>query len=194
VAHHPLKILNLIEQRLNQEANNLAVKLRLRRMGKKKQPIYKIVAADSRSPRDGKFLESIGLYNPLTDPHTVNIKEERALYWLNNGAQPTETVKSLLRQRGITLKRELIRKGLSEDKIQSELEQWTKMQEAKQTSRNQRKKTKTKAKEVSEEANTAKSEGENVTPEKNTEQEVETEKSTAEVKGAASEENTTDKD
>jgi small subunit ribosomal protein S16 len=172
----------------------LAVKLRLRRMGKKKQPIYKIVAADSRSPRDGKFLESIGLYNPLTNPHTVNIKEDRALYWLNNGAQPTETVKSLLRQKGITLKRELFRKGLSEDKIQSELEQWTKMQEAKQTSRNQGKKTKSKTKDAGEEANAAKSEGENVTPEKNTEQEVESEKSTAEVKGAASEENTAEKE
>lgn len=170
----------------------MAVKIRLRRMGKKKQPIYKIVAADSRSPRDGKFLESLGLYNPLTNPHTINIKEDRALYWLNSGAQPTETVKSLLRQRGITLKRELIRKGLSEDKIQSELEQWTKMQEAKQTSRNQGKKTKTKTPVTSEEANTAKSEGENVTPEKNTEHKVETEKSTAEVKGATSEENTTE--
>lgn len=172
----------------------MAVKLRLRRMGKKKQPIYKVVAADARSPRDGKFLESIGLYNPLTDPHTVDIKEDRALYWLNKGAQPTETVKSLLRQRGITLKRELFRKGLSEDKIQSELEQWTKMQEAKQTSRKQGKKTKAKTEEVSEEANAAKSDDENVSPEKNTEQEVETEKSTAEVKGAASEENTEEKE
>ena len=85
----------------------MAVKLRLRRMGKKKQPIYKVVAADSRSPRDGKFLETMGLYNPLTDPHTVDIKEDRALYWLNNGAQPTDTVKSLLRQKGITLKKRI---------------------------------------------------------------------------------------
>lgn len=172
----------------------MAVKLRLRRMGKKKQPIYKVVAADSRSPRDGKFLESIGLYNPLTNPHTVDIKEDRVLYWLSKGAQPTDTVKSLLRQSGITLKRELIRKGLSEDKIQSELEQWTKLQEAKQTSRNQVKKTKMKTEEASEETNTAKSEGNNVAPEKNTEKEVETEKSTAEVKGAASEENTEGKE
>jgi small subunit ribosomal protein S16 len=172
----------------------LAVKLRLRRMGKKKQPIYKVVAADSRSPRDGKFLESLGLYNPLTNPHTIDIKEDRVLYWLDKGAQPTDTVKSLLRQRGITLKRELIRKGLSEDKIQSELEQWTKLQEAKQTSRNQGKKAKVKTEEASEEANTAKSDGENVAPEKNTENEVETEKSTAEVKGAASEENTEEKE
>ena len=77
-------------------------------MGKKKQPIYKVVAADSRAPRDGKFLESIGLYNPLTNPHTLDINEERAIYWLNMGAQPTDTVKSLLSQKGIILKRELI--------------------------------------------------------------------------------------
>jgi small subunit ribosomal protein S16 len=163
-------------------------------MGKKKQPIYKVVAADSRSPRDGKFLESIGLYNPLTNPHTVEIKEDRVLYWLNKGAQPTDTVKSLLRQRGITLKRELIRKGLSEDKIQSELEQWTKMQEAKQTSRSRGKKSKVKKEETNEEAIAAKSEGANVAAEKNTEQEVKTEKSTAEVKGATSEENTEGKE
>ncbi len=64
----------------------MGVKLRLRRMGKKKKPIYKIVAADVRSPRDGRFLEAVGLYNPLTEPHTVEIKEERVLYWLKNGA------------------------------------------------------------------------------------------------------------
>jgi small subunit ribosomal protein S16 len=167
----------------------LAVKLRLRRMGKKKQPIYKVVAADSRSPRDGKFLESIGLYNPLTNPQTVEIKEDRVLYWLDKGAQPTDTVKSLLRQKGITLKRELTHRGLSEDKIQSELEQWTKMQEAKQTSKKGEKKTKTK-KGANEEANTAKSDIVNDAPEKNTDQEVKTEKSTAEVKGATSEEKT----
>ena len=75
----------------------MAVKLRLRRMGKKKQPIYKMVAADSRSPRDGKFLEAVGFYNPLTNPHTLDLKEDRIMYWLNVGAQPTNTVKSLLR-------------------------------------------------------------------------------------------------
>ena len=108
----------------------MAVKLRLRRMGKKKQPLYKVVAADARSPRDGKFLEAIGTYNPLTNPHTVDIKEERALYWLNAGAQPTDTVKSLLKQKGIILKRELIRRGISEDKIQAEMENWVKLKEA----------------------------------------------------------------
>jgi small subunit ribosomal protein S16 len=107
----------------------LAVKLRLRRMGKKKQPIYKIVAADSRSPRDGKFLEAVGFYNPLTNPHTLDLKEDRILYWLNVGAQPSSTVKSLLRQKGITLKKELMSKGLEEEKINSEMDNWQKMKE-----------------------------------------------------------------
>jgi len=108
----------------------LAVKLRLRRMGKKKQPIYKMVAADSRSPRDGKFLEAVGFYNPLTNPHTLDLKEDRIMYWLNVGAQPTHTVKSLLRQKGITLKKELLTKGLDEEKVKSEMENWQKMKEA----------------------------------------------------------------
>jgi small subunit ribosomal protein S16 len=99
-------------------------------MGKKKQPIYKIVAADSRSPRDGRFLEAVGFYNPLTDPHTLELKEDRILYWLNVGAQPTSTVKSLLRQKGVTLKKELMSKGLDEEKVKSELENWQKIKEA----------------------------------------------------------------
>jgi len=99
-------------------------------MGKKKQPIYKLVAADSRSPRDGKFLEAVGFYNPLTDPHTLELKEDRIMYWLNVGAQPTHTVKSLLRQKGITLKKELLTKGLDEEKVKSEMENWQKMKEA----------------------------------------------------------------
>lgn len=117
----------------------MAVKLRLRRMGKKKQPVYKMVAADSRSPRDGKFLEAVGFYNPLTNPHTLELKEERILYWLNVGAQPSNTVKSLLRQKGITLKREFARKGLDEEKIKSELENWQKMKEAGSKKRSEKK-------------------------------------------------------
>jgi len=108
----------------------LAVKLRLRRMGKKNQPIYKMVAADSRSPRDGKFLEAVGFYNPLTNPHTLDLQEDRIMYWLNVGAEPTHTVKSLLRQSGITLKKELISKGFDEEKVKSELENWQKIKEA----------------------------------------------------------------
>ena len=108
----------------------MAVKLRLRRMGKKNQPIYKMVATDSRSPRDGKFLEAVGFYNPLTKPHTLDLKEDRIMYWLNVGAQPSHTVKSLLRQKGITLKKELLSKGLDEEKVKSELENWQKIKEA----------------------------------------------------------------
>ena len=108
----------------------MSVKLRLRRMGKKKQPIYKVVAADARSPRDGKFLEAIGHYNPLTNPHSIEINEDRANYWLNCGAQPTATVKSLLNQTGILLKRELVKKGLSEDKVQAEIEKWNALKAA----------------------------------------------------------------
>jgi small subunit ribosomal protein S16 len=146
----------------------LAVKLRLRRIGKKKQPMYKVVAADSRAPRDGKFLESIGLYNPLTNPHTLEIKEDRVLYWLGVGAQPTDTVMSLLRQKGITLKRELKKKGLSEEKINEEFENWSKLKEAKTKNKPKRKK------------------GGAVSKEKPAE---ETKENTAEVTGAASEQN-----
>ncbi|NWF87979.1 MAG: 30S ribosomal protein S16 [Ignavibacteriaceae bacterium] len=120
----------------------LAVKLRLRRLGKKKQPIYKIVAADSRSPRDGKFIEAIGLYNPLTHPATLDLKEDRALYWLNNGAQPTDTVKNLLSQKGVLLEKHLKKKGASDEKIKEEKENFLKLREAKSKSGKVRKKKK----------------------------------------------------
>jgi small subunit ribosomal protein S16 len=129
----------------------LAVKLRLRRMGKKKQPIYKIVAADSRSPRDGKFLEAVGFYNPLTNPHTLDLKEDMILYWLNVGAQPSSTVKSLLRQKGITLKKELMSKGLDEEKIKSEIDNWQKIKEASSKKKTEKKLSKkAKAKQETE--------------------------------------------
>ena len=76
------------------------VKIRLRRVGAKKQPSYRVVVADSRSPRDGRFIETIGFYNPRTEPATVEIKEDRALYWLSQGAQPTDAVAGLLRRLG----------------------------------------------------------------------------------------------
>jgi small subunit ribosomal protein S16 len=75
----------------------LAVKLRLTRVGSKKNPIYRIVAADSRSPRDGKFLEIVGRYNPQTDPSTIEFDEERIRHWLSKGAQPSNTVQRLLK-------------------------------------------------------------------------------------------------
>ncbi|MBA2278792.1 MAG: 30S ribosomal protein S16 [Chloroflexia bacterium] len=78
------------------------IRLRLRRMGAKKRPSYRIVAADQRSPRDGRFIETIGYYDPLTDPATVKINEERARHWLSVGAQPSDTVASLLKRVGVT--------------------------------------------------------------------------------------------
>ena len=80
----------------------MAVKIRLRRTGAKKAPTYRVIVADSRSPRDGRFIEEIGHYNPRTEPVQIVINEERAKVWLKNGAQPTETVKSLLKKAGIT--------------------------------------------------------------------------------------------
>ena len=74
------------------------VKIRLRRMGAKKAPYYRVVVADSRDPRDGKFIEEIGTYNPLTNPATIEIDMERAKYWISNGAQPTDTVRGLLKK------------------------------------------------------------------------------------------------
>ena len=79
----------------------MAVKLRLKRMGAKQKPYYRIVAADSRSSRDGSFIEMVGTYNPLIENNKVTLNEEKILKWLNNGAQPTTTVKSLLSNNGI---------------------------------------------------------------------------------------------
>jgi small subunit ribosomal protein S16 len=80
----------------------MAVKLRLMRMGKKKQPYYRVVAADSRSPRDGRFIEVLGTYDPRAEPTKVTIDDKRARQWLSRGAQPTETVAKLLARAGIT--------------------------------------------------------------------------------------------
>ena len=77
------------------------VKIRLKRMGAHKQPFYRVVGADSRAPRDGKFIEEIGYYNPMTDPKEIKIDAEKAQKWLGNGAQPTETVKALFVKSGI---------------------------------------------------------------------------------------------
>ena len=82
----------------------MAVKLRMTRMGAKKRPFYRIVAADSRSPRDGRFIELLGTNNPCTNPAQVNLKEEEILKWLNNGAQPSDTVRNLLSKQGIMKK------------------------------------------------------------------------------------------
>ena len=79
----------------------MALKIRLRRMGAKKAPFYRIVVADGRYPRDGRFIEEIGYYNPLQDPAEVKIDADKAKQWLQNGAQPTDTVKALLKKNGV---------------------------------------------------------------------------------------------
>ena len=79
----------------------MAVKIRLRRIGAKKSPFYRVIIADERSPRNGRFIEEIGTYNPLVEPAEVKIDAEKAKKWISNGAQPTDTVKSLLKKSGI---------------------------------------------------------------------------------------------
>ncbi|ABN52004.1 MAG TPA: 30S ribosomal protein S16 [Hungateiclostridium thermocellum] len=79
----------------------MAVKIRLKRMGAKKRPFYRVVVADSRYPRDGRFIEEIGTYNPLTEPSEIKIDTEKAQKWLKNGAQPTDTVRALLKKVGV---------------------------------------------------------------------------------------------
>lgn len=82
----------------------MAVKIRLKRMGAKKAPFYRIVVADSRSPRDGRFIEEIGTYNPVANPAVVEIDQEKAIKWLQNGAQPSDTVRNLFSKEGIMAK------------------------------------------------------------------------------------------
>ena len=79
----------------------MAVKIRLKRMGAKKAPFYRIVVADSRYPRDGRFIEEIGYYNPMTNPSEIQLDAEKAKKWISDGAQPTDTVKSILRKNGV---------------------------------------------------------------------------------------------
>lgn len=82
----------------------MAVKLRLKRMGSKKRPYYRIVAADSRSPRDGRFIEVVGTYNPTSEPADIKVDTDLAIKWLKNGAQPTDTVRSILSSQGVLKK------------------------------------------------------------------------------------------
>lgn len=79
----------------------MAVKIRLKRMGAKKSPFYRVVVADSRYPRDGRFIEELGTYNPMAEPSAINIDGEKAKQWMANGAQPTDTVKTLLKKAGV---------------------------------------------------------------------------------------------
>ena len=115
------------------------VKIRLRRAGKKKQPIYKIVVADSRAWRNGKFIESIGQYNPLLHPMVINLKEDRLFAWLKRGAQPTDTTRSLLQRKGLWLKWGLMKKGADDATVATEFEKWQSLQEEKSRRETERK-------------------------------------------------------
>ena len=115
------------------------VKLRLRREGKKKQPIYKIVVADSRSSRTGKYIEAIGYYNPLVNPMLIELKEGKLFSWLKRGAMPTDTLRSLLQRKGLWLKWTLTKRGVDETKITAELEKWQMLQAEKLRREDERK-------------------------------------------------------
>jgi small subunit ribosomal protein S16 len=103
----------------------------LRRIGRKKVPIYKVVVADSRSPRNGRFIEAIGVYKPLLEPLGFELKEPRLFYWLERGAIPTDTVRTLLTRKGLWLKWSLMRRGADEARIAEELAKWQALQQEK---------------------------------------------------------------
>lgn len=113
----------------------MAVKIRLARRGRKKLALYDVVVADARAPRDGRFIEKLGTYNPLTQPVTVEINDERAFHWVMNGAQPTDTVKAMLSYRGLLLKKHLqigvLKGALTQEQADSKLAAWLKEKEAK---------------------------------------------------------------
>jgi len=113
----------------------MSVKIRLARKGRKKQAYYHVVVADSRSPRDGRFIEKIGVYNPLTDPATIDINFEKALGWLQNGAQPTDTCRAILKYKGVMIKKHLlegVKKGaFDEAEADRRFNEWLKGKEEK---------------------------------------------------------------
>ena len=115
----------------------MAVKIRLARRGRKKAAMYDIVVADSRSPRDGRFIEKLGTYNPLTNPATINFNMDKAFDWVMKGAEPTDTVRAMLSYRGILYKKHLqigVNKGaLTQEQADAKFQEWTESKEAKIT-------------------------------------------------------------
>ena len=107
------------------------VRVRLWRGGKKKQPIYRIVVADSKTARNGKYIEAIGQYDPGMHPPVITLKDDRLFFWLKRGAQPSDTVRSLLQRKGLWLRWGMMKKGADEAAITAKLESWAAMQEGK---------------------------------------------------------------
>ncbi|MBN1540830.1 30S ribosomal protein S16 [candidate division KSB1 bacterium] len=110
----------------------MAVKIRLHRMGRKKRPFYRIVATDSRTRRDGKYLENLGTYNPIVEPAEVFVEKEKVFKWLKVGAIPSDTVRNLLSKQGIMFEWDLIQRGLDQEQIAQEKSKWDAEQEKQQ--------------------------------------------------------------
>ncbi len=143
----------------------MPVKIRLARHGSKRKPFYYIVAADSRAPRDGRYIERIGSYNPNTDPASIDLNFEKAIEWLNNGALPTDTCKTILSEKGVLYKNHLIKgiaKGaLTQEQVDAKFETWLndkeqKTQAKKERLKNETKKEKEKRLKIEEEVNKSK--------------------------------------
>lgn len=146
----------------------MAVKIRLARRGRTKLALYDVVVADARAPRDGRFIEKIGTYNPLTNPASIVLKDDRAFHWLMNGAQPTDTVKAMLSYRGVMLKKHLqigvVKGAITQEQADAKWEEWMKEKEnkiqskkdtlakSKQEKAKSRKEAETKVKEARAEA------------------------------------------
>ncbi len=124
----------------------MAVKIRLSRFGRKKLPYYRVVVTDSRAPRDGRYLECVGTYDPLADPPDVKLVETRIHHWLDRGAQPSDTVRSLLKQKGVLYKRNLKRRGFDDARMDEELKKWDALQAERRRRKSERPKTKKKSK------------------------------------------------
>ena len=165
----------------------MAVRLRLRRMGRKKRPFYRIVAADQRAPRDGRFIEVVGQYDPLQKPQKVELKEDRIFYWLANGAQPSTTVRSLLRNQGIWFRLDLKARGLTDEQIEGEMQRWQETKAAREKRREaaeiQARSKKEKEKKKEEQVEKATTESASGSPE-----EAKTEETKAETEEAKTEE------
>jgi small subunit ribosomal protein S16 len=126
---------------INFSVFNMAVKIRLQRKGRTKAPFYHIVIANSRSPRDGRFIEKIGTYNPLTIPATIDLNNQKAYEWLKNGAQPTDTVRAILRFKGVLYQKHLdrgVKKGaLTPEQAEAQLAKWIEEKEGRVSARRQ---------------------------------------------------------
>lgn len=142
----------------------MAVHIRLRRMGKKKQPFYRIVAIDSRVARDGKYLDNIGTYNPRMEPAAVQLDNARVTYWLSKGAKPSDTVRSLLRRQGLLMRLHLQKLGMDEAQISEAMKQWEAQQAERQKRQEALREQKKRQRKAKKEDDSAAGAGESAAP------------------------------